>query len=273
MKFLNLIHISRPRFWLYLAGPFLIGIANTPNPSLFILFGLAYFLFPANLFLYGINDLSDYDTDAINPKKMTKEKRLHKNDSAFLNFTVIFSVLVALPLFFYSNALARISLVLFFILGYAYSAAPIRLKSRPFVDSASNVLYILPGVFSYSYITGILPSISLIMAGWCWAAAMHLFSAIPDIAADAKVRLNTTAVVLGVKNSLLLCSLLWFMSAFLVSLHHPIGLFGLLFGAIPLWLLKKPKNAVALFYWKFPTINGIVGFLIFLAIYLNNLVR
>ncbi|NCQ82273.1 hypothetical protein GW750_05765 [bacterium] len=35
----------------------------------FSLLSLAYFLFPANLLIYGANDLADGDTDALNDKK------------------------------------------------------------------------------------------------------------------------------------------------------------------------------------------------------------
>ena len=70
-----LIKISRPRFWVYITGPFLIGVvAASPVQSwpLIILLG-AYFTFPANLLIYGINDIFDYETDKHNPKKIAYE--------------------------------------------------------------------------------------------------------------------------------------------------------------------------------------------------------
>jgi 4-hydroxybenzoate polyprenyltransferase len=70
----NIVRISRPRFWLYLFGPYLVGLtAGASSTSDFlrldsILFAI-YFLLPANLLVYGINDIFDFETDSVNPKK------------------------------------------------------------------------------------------------------------------------------------------------------------------------------------------------------------
>jgi lycopene elongase/hydratase (dihydrobisanhydrobacterioruberin-forming) len=73
----KLIAISRPRFWMYLLGPYLIGYAlavsfhgtEYPYGLSYIFLFLLLFTLPANLFLYGINDMYDGDTDRENPKK------------------------------------------------------------------------------------------------------------------------------------------------------------------------------------------------------------
>ncbi len=82
MKFIDLIKISRPRFWIYELGTFFIGyllaaksLSDFYNNIDFIIFFI-YFLFPANLLIYGINDIFDYETDKINPKKINYEKLL-----------------------------------------------------------------------------------------------------------------------------------------------------------------------------------------------------
>ena len=69
-----LIKVIRPRFWLYIFGPYLVGLAAGASSRVdflrfdALLFGL-YFLFPANLLIYGINDIFDFETDRRNPKK------------------------------------------------------------------------------------------------------------------------------------------------------------------------------------------------------------
>ena len=74
MKLSYLLKISRPRFWIYLLGPYLIGIIAATD-TVDILYtipfwiGFLYFLFPANLLIYGANDISDYQTDQHNQKK------------------------------------------------------------------------------------------------------------------------------------------------------------------------------------------------------------
>jgi 4-hydroxybenzoate polyprenyltransferase len=80
MSLARLAKRSRPHFWLYLAGPVLVGVAFGV-PSIADLFApvsvalFAYFLLPANAFLYGANDIFDADIDEENPKKEGRELR------------------------------------------------------------------------------------------------------------------------------------------------------------------------------------------------------
>ena len=69
-----LLVLSRPRFWLYLAGPVAVGVtygigdvSGLFTPTTVAL--ACYFLVPANVFLYGVNDVFDADIDELNPKK------------------------------------------------------------------------------------------------------------------------------------------------------------------------------------------------------------
>ena len=63
-----LVALSRPRFWFYLAGPVVVGVAVAAT-SVDELFGstavalFAYFLLPANVLLYGVNDIFDAEVD------------------------------------------------------------------------------------------------------------------------------------------------------------------------------------------------------------------
>ena len=94
MKFTRVLRISRPRFWIYELGPYMIGIlwglisinalaasisqsgaTSYSREPLFaalprIIIFAFYFLIPANIWIYGINDIYDYETDKLNPKKM-----------------------------------------------------------------------------------------------------------------------------------------------------------------------------------------------------------
>lgn len=78
MTIKNIFQYSRPRFRLYVIGPFLLGFATSVmNPSEFLSLSfigrIVYFSLPANLLIYGINDIADYETDKINPKKQSYE--------------------------------------------------------------------------------------------------------------------------------------------------------------------------------------------------------
>ncbi len=272
------IQLSRPRFWSYLAGPFSIGflasIESFSQLSSFTFWGwLFFFLFPANLLLYGINDISDEDTDAFNQKKGTKEIRI-----TFVNKTVVSRLMQILLLVFFlfgllctQTLLEKSVFFLFLFLTYSYSMQPFRFKARPFIDSASNVLYLLPGIFAFVINTNQLPPLWVIIAGSCWTFSMHLFSAVPDISADKKAGLQTTAIFFGQKRSLLLCSILWGITSvvFIANYSHPFSYLSLLYVLLPVYTLHFPKR-IEKVYWWFPYVNTGFGATLFFLVLLKK---
>jgi len=264
-------HISRSRFWLYLGGTYAVGAAwSVPHISdlysPFYLLHLLYFLTVANLMLYGINDLYDRDTDATNPKKGAYEHKLRKNDERKTRYLVWTSVLIgALVLLMQPLLLAKLIMGLFIFLSLAYSMPPLRLKARPILDALSNGLYILPAILACVQFTDALPPVFIILAAWCWTTAMHLFSAIGDIAADTQARLSTSAVIFGQRLSLFVCAILWAVSVMLVFTTQlfPFVVIGIVYPLIPLLLLRKDREVIMQWYWRFPVITGIIGGILF----------
>lgn len=328
MQLRKLLQISRPRFWMYTVWPFLVGVAATWSVltffdqiqwfldtwdtkwligSLFIfwmfLTYLFYFIFPANLLIYGVNDIADGDTDQFNTKKEWYEQRLTLTKESLVRaiikrwawcicvgivLAVWFSIVqhyppISLPsraasilphwttqasytlfLLLFSIIPSVLAWIAFFFSSIFYSLSPIRAKSKPFVDGAFNVLYIIPGIISYLTFWWAVASISRI---WFIAArfrciAMHTYSAIPDIEPDSKAGLTTTAVLLWPKNTLWYCLILWIFSSILAA--QVIGPIAYLFGTIYLWLIitsfYKPVMSV---YSRFPWINATIGFILF----------
>lgn len=270
------IKLSRPRFWLYLAGTYLVGytVAAQSVQDFFraeFLVYMLFFIFPANLFLYGVNDFFDNDTDQFNPKKRDKEthveaqSRRRKILQRILLYLVMFSIALVL---FEQNQIVQLLLMAFMLLSLFYSAPPLRFKARPIIDFASNVLYILPGVIAYTQLTGYLPGgVDVLMfALWTWA--MHLFSAVPDIEADTKAGLKTSAILFGKRWSLYVCLIFWIgFSGLLVYSHpalFPFSLLSLLYAVIPLLLIAKPKTSIDRVYWFFPYMNAGLGFIAFM---------
>ncbi len=267
-----LLKVSRPRFWFYVFGPYLVGLAAgiAARGELadwrFVVFGL-YFLLPANLLVYGINDIFDYETDSLNEKKTEYEtlvgpesrRRLFYWIAALnLPFIILAAVLFNVPSF--------AALQTFIFLSIFYSSPPIRAKTKPVLDSAFNVLYVMPGVFAYAISAGQLPPTILIVAGGLWTAAMHAYSAIPDIDADRKAGLNTIATFFGPYGTLAICFCLYAGSAVL-SLEY-LGLASVTLGSAYLILMLASVRSVKtgrLFklYRAFPFINVAAGFIIF----------
>jgi len=255
---------------LYLGGTYLVGFTAGAkslkdfHDLSFILFGL-FFLVVANIFLYGVNDYFDKDTDAFNEKKGNKEHLLKRVEEKKLRIIlwVIFGIFVSLIIYSSSYSI-KIILSVFLFLAYFYSAPPLRFKARPFLDFSSNMLYALPGIIGYFQTMQKLPSLLVCSALFFWTSAMHLFSAIPDIESDKKASLKTTAVLLGEKKSLFLCAIFWLscVSILYTLTKSALVLVGLIYIITPLLLIFYPKY-ISKVYWFFPYINMGVGFIIF----------
>ncbi len=299
-----LLRLSRPRFWFYLAGPVLVGLAYAADslpallsPVAVALF--AYFLLPANVFLYGVNDAFDRDVDAHNPKKddggegtdgrreASEGERAGDGEEAseeegageaeagarevrFRRDPLVAGLVVAAGLLAlaFVPALPPVglaALAAWLFLSVEYSAPPLRFKTTPLLDSLSNGLYVLPGVVAYAAVAGAAPPLLAVAGGWCWTMAMHTFSAVPDIEPDRAAGIRTTATVLGERRSYAYCGVCWLAAAVLFGLLHPA--LGALLGLYPLLVVAIATASVAVerAYWWFPAINGLVGALLTLG--------
>lgn len=271
MQISTVLRISRPRFWLYVAGPFLIGTAAAAHSisdlhSGWTLLFLIYFLFPANLFIYGINDTYDYETDKLNPKKQQYEllvtPQMHDSLMKWIIYTNLPFWIIAfgLPL---KNILAMLAFLLFSLF---YSAPPIRAKAKPLLDSVFNILYLFPGWFAYYLGGGTKFTWSLFLAGTLWVMAMHAFSAIPDMASDTKVGLQTIATKLGRMGTFVFCALCY-AGAAILSFPY-LHLLSVTLGALYIIMIAlaaqgKNNNRIFRVYTWFPLLNAILGFSIF----------
>lgn len=236
---------------------------------------LVYFFIPANIFIYGVNDYWDKETDRKNPKKNEKEQRVTKENEKRLLWLlyVVFGISLVL-LLFQSNMVERVLFSSFLFLSYFYSAKPLRFKAIPIVDFASNILYIIPGIFGYYLVAKSLPPILYVVAGFTHIAAMHLFSAIPDIKYDKEANITTTAVLLGKKATLVLCLTFWSLLAALVvflSSFHPFSFFVLIYPTVPATLLGNENSDIEKVYWTFPYINTFLGGFLFVMIVLSTI--
>ncbi len=274
-KKLESLKISRPRFWLYLLGPFIIGVAAAgsfaPVGGLgwwLVALGL-YFTYPANFIVYGINDAYDYDTDRHNPKKRGYEAAVRPEHTWLIMRHALTWIIVGYLLLEFvpgHNDAAAWSLLGFYFFGVLYSMPPVRAKTKPFLDSAFNILYVFPGLVSYSLLTGKLPPWQLFAAAGLWCMAMHAYSAVPDIAADTRAKIRTVATALGDRGTLALCGLLyagaaWFSWSWL-------GWFSLAAGAVYVGMvvatfLHPSRDRILRLYKYFPAINMAIGMALF----------
>jgi len=215
-RLVYLLKLSRPRFWLYLAGPVAVGVAYgvSSTEELFTPVTLAlfaFFLLPANVLLYGVNDVFDSEVDEENPKKAGKEVRF--GGEPFVLWAVGLSALSGLFLVPFLPVESLVWLAGFYVLGVQYSAPPLRFKTTPFLDSVSNGLYLMPGAAAYAAVGGTHPPLLAVVGAWLWTMAMHTFSAVPDIGPDRRAGIRTTATLLGEPRTYAYCAGCWAIAA------------------------------------------------------------
>lgn len=237
-----------------------------------ILFGL-YFLFPANLLVYGINDICDWETDRCNPKKQDYEilvtPREHKALASITSLlTTPFAVIVI-----GIDPLNWLVFYCFLFFAFGYSLPPIRAKTKPVLDSVFNVLYIFPGVFAYFLAGGENFHFAAFGAAWLWAMAMHAYSAIPDISVDRAANTPTVATLLGFNGTLVFCFVCYALCALLAFpfLGIVAGVLGAVYLGLMLFSFKAKTEAGLMRVYKwFPLINTLCGFVLFWAIALSK---
>ncbi len=241
----RIVHISRPVLWINALGTGVVGMWLAGSLWRWEALPLLLWLtLPFNLLIYGVNDVFDQDTDALNPRKGSLEGALiHSSEvrtilTAVLVTNVPFVVwfAVALP----PAALGWIALyVLVFVF---YSAPPLRFKARAYLDSLSNAAYALPLVFVAAALgaTPVWPAALGLMA---WSVAKHAFDAVQDIEEDRAVAITTTAVRLGPRGTALWSGGWWAVSTLgfaLVSL--PVAAVNaLIAGWLVASLLRDPR--------------------------------
>ncbi len=271
----RVIYISRPRFWVYEAGTFAIGVMLALRPLDYPLFlvtplmlaFLLYFIFPANLLIYGVNDIFDYETDRLNPKKIEYEALVSPQEHRPLMQWVAAATFPFLLLLIYAPQTAAIAFAAFLFCAIFYSAPPIRAKVRPGLDSLFSAgHYVATGVFGYYLAGGQDVDWMIVAAGMFWSIAMHAYSAAPDIEADQQSGIETIATRLGEKRTLCLCLALYLAAAALAWEH--LGFLAIILGVIYAGLMIasiRATNIETLFrlYTYFPMLNLVAGFVIF----------
>ena len=201
----QLLIASRPVSWINTAYPFAAAyVMTTREVDLTLVLGTLFFLVPYNLAMYGINDVFDYESDLRNPRKggahgAVLDRRMHR-------VTLWASALLCLPFVVYlvviGSAVSWLVLAasLFFVV--FYSAPPLRLKERPFLDSVtSSIHFFSPAVYGLvlAGATWTPALVALIAAFALWGVASHAFGAVQDVVADREAGIASIATARGAR--------------------------------------------------------------------------
>ncbi len=242
LSFRALVAISRPLFWFNTAVPYVWGwLLSGRRLDLPTVVLIAYFTFPFNLLLHGVNDIFDYETDLRNARKDSAEGALLVHPGNFRSLTgqIVAWNLPAIPaLLALGSRPALAAFAGLIALSVAYSAPP-RLKGRPGLDSLANVLY--AGSLLVSALANRLEPTPWAAVGAfaLWAIASHAYTAIQDIPADGAAGVRTIAVALGATPTALLALALYVAGALLLLPVAPAltALFGLYAAQVAAFLL------------------------------------
>ncbi len=241
-SFRSLVTISRPLFWFNTAVPYVWGwLLSGRRLDLPTVLLIAYFAFPFNLLLHGVNDIFDYESDRLNARKDSAEGALivHPGNFRTLWWSMLAWNLPALPALLALRSWgAALAFAGTLALGVAYSAPP-RLKGRPGLDSLANVLY--AGSLLVSALANrVTPTPWAAVGAFAlWAIASHAYTAIQDIPADGAAGVRTVAVALGATRTAALALALYLAGALLLLPVAPAltALFGLYAAQVAAFLL------------------------------------
>lgn len=276
---------SRPISWLNTAFPFAAGyIITTHNFSWLLVIATIYFLIPYNLMMYGVNDVFDYESDILNPRKGGIEgAKLAKSQHKNILIAVAVTNLPFLAILFSFGSLAAkitLAIVIFFVL--AYSVPKLRFKERPFLDSiTSSCHFVGPLVYALVLVgwqSGYWP---YVIAFFFWGMASHAFGAVQDIPSDRAGKLSSIGTVLGARATTrfalglyLACALVLFTQGLPGII---VGLTALIYIAniAPYWKITDKTAESANVAWRrFIWLNLFSGFVVtmlLIQIYLDNL--
>lgn len=263
----RLVHISRPVLWINAFGTGVLGMWLAGSLWRWEALPLLLWLtLPFNLLIYGVNDVFDQDTDALNPRKGSLEGARIGSDEVRTIWTWVLVTNVPFVVWFaLTLPLAALAWIALYVLVFVfYSAPPLRFKARPWIDSLSNAAYALPLVF-VAYALEHSPVWPAALGLMAWSVAKHAFDAVQDIEEDRAVGIPTTAVRLGPRGTGIWSGGWWALSTLCFgSASVPVAVVNaLIAGWLVGSLLRDPRPATGRRLYRysivFPYVAGTVA--------------
>ncbi len=216
-RLLFLIQVSRPVVWPVLPMVYYLGLHSAGvSVSTVTLLQMAMLAFPMNLIGCGLNDIYDYESDRLCPRRRAiwgavvkaEERPLIWRGCALMTPLILLSALLTRNS---DNIIATICLLL---AAWFYSVPPVRLKERPPLDSLANGLgyFLLPFVMGYSLGADprAMPLKYYLLA--LTVCGIHALATAADYEADKIAGHRTLAVVYGRRSAAVVA-----FAAFLVT--------------------------------------------------------
>lgn len=199
-----LVRRSRPLFWLFTGGLFLLGALIgavdiawvVPWTSVSFLCVWAWFAVGENIVGVFINDYCDREADRVNPRK--KERWDAAQEAALFVCIAVAAGAFGVMAVEVGGVMLWVYGLIFFFGTFVYNVPPVRLKGRPFLDLIIGPASGLPPLFAgYSLVAHRWPSVWAVALGVLVFGALEFLDKVFDAQADRAAGLTTTAVWLG----------------------------------------------------------------------------
>lgn len=225
---------SRPVSWVNTAFPFGLAylLAGGGLDWVFWL-GVFFFLIPYNIALYGINDVFDYESDILNPRKGGIEGAVlpRKMHAPLLWASVLTTVPFLIVLYAAGTWVSAVWLSVSIFTVIAYSAPRLRFKERPVLDSlTSSAHFVTPAIIGATIVGSGVSTYFWFAVGafFIWGTASHALGAVQDVKADREGGLNSIATAFGARLTTWLAAMAYLGAALLVfALPSPAWIVGL----------------------------------------------
>jgi 4-hydroxybenzoate polyprenyltransferase len=240
---------SRPLSWVNTAYPFAAAyLLAGGGIDAALVIGTIFFLIPYNLAMYGINDVFDYASDAVNPRKGGVEGALlppsvHRR---VLLIATGLCVPFVVALVVLGSPVSWIVLAISLFAVAAYSVPGLRFKEIPVLDSlTSSTHFTSPAVYGLVLAGAAwhLDAVLALVAFFLWGAASHAFGAVQDVVPDREAGISSIATALGAATTVRIALAMWLIAGvLLLFLPFPGMLTAVL--AIPYLVLAWPFRSV-----------------------------
>ncbi|NYI39981.1 prenyltransferase [Demequina lutea] len=239
----SIVKASRPVSWINTAYPFAAGYLMVErHVDALLIVGTLFFLIPYNLLMYGVNDVFDYESDLLNPRKggiegdvVRDRARARKVHRGIIWASVLTVVPMATWLALHGSMASFVPLLAVICAVVAYSVPGLRFKERPFLDSFTSAVHFAGPLVYALVLTGAGLTARGIWPIWvaflAWGMASHAFGAVQDVRADREGVIASIGTVMGARVTVWFALVMYVAaSALLLLLPWP----GVLAAALPL---------------------------------------
>ena len=231
--------------------------------------------------MYGVNDVFDYESDILNPRKGGIEGM--REERAFHPFILRASMIIPIPfviyLFIVGNLVADITLIglLFFVIAYSFKG--VRFKEKPVLDSITSSLHFVgPLIYAFTLTTFNASVWPYLIAFFFWGMASHAFGAVQDIIPDRSANLSSIATVFGARSTVWLCLSLYAGASILMFLQpglaRIVGVVGLLYSAnifFSVGITDETSASTHRAWRRFMWLNLVAGFVVTIVLLISTI--